>query len=237
MDKILVCGKKPLYGTINVSGMKNAALPILFATVLVGGRFSIGNLPNVSDINETLSILKQLGATGIGEPGNKDNITVIDTTRLKDDLTLSPQRSEKMRASYYLIGAALGRCGKASVGVPGGCDFGYRPIDQHLKCFSALGATVKQENGMILAEAPEGLKGTRVYFDVVSVGATVNAILAATRAEGFTILENVAKEPHIVNLTEFLNFCGAHISGAGTDTIKIRGNSISTAVITTLSPT
>lgn len=221
MDKIVLCGKKPLYGRIDVAGMKNAALPILFATVLVGGRFTIGNLPDVSDIRQTLEILKRLGATVL--PDAEHNLTVIDTTVLDSDISLSLELASKMRASYYLVGAALGRCGRAHVGYPGGCDFGTRPIDQHLKCFRALGATVTQDEGYITACANHGMKGTHVYFDVVSVGATVNAILAATRAEGMTVLENVAKEPHIVNLTEFLNFCGAHISGAGTDTIKIRG--------------
>ncbi len=219
MDKIVISGNKPLYGTIDVSGMKNAALPILYATVLVGGKFTIENLPDVNDIKLTLEILELLGA-----PCKREGSTVtIDTTELDRDADIPLSLVKKMRASYYLIGAELGRYQKAHVGYPGGCDFGTRPIDQHLKGFRALGATITQNEGYIDASAADGLVGTSVFFDVVSVGATVNVILAATRAEGLTIIENAAREPHIVDLANFLNTCGAHITGAGTDTIKIRG--------------
>lgn len=219
MDKIVICGKKPLYGTIDISGMKNAALPILFATVLVGGRFVLENLPDVNDINLTLEILSLLGAPCT----RKGNTTEIDTTHLDERAEIPLSIVKKMRASYYLVGAELGRYGKAHVGYPGGCDFGTRPIDQHLKCFRALGAVADVNGGYIEAEAKDGLFGSRIFFDVVSVGATVNAMLAAARAEGLTIIENAAREPHIVDLANFLNTCGAHITGAGTDVIKIRG--------------
>lgn len=219
MDKIVICGKKPLYGTIDISGMKNAALPILFATVLVGGKFVLENLPDVNDINLTLEILSLLGAPCT----RKGNVTEIDTTHLDERAEIPLSIVKKMRASYYLVGAELGRYGKAHVGYPGGCDFGTRPIDQHLKSFRALGAAAEVNGGYIEAEAKDGLFGCRIFFDVVSVGATVNAMLAAARAEGLTVIENAAREPHIVDLANFLNTCGAHITGAGTDVIKIRG--------------
>ena len=219
MDKIVICGNKPLYGSIRVAGMKNAALPILFATVLVGAKFVIEDLPDVVDINLTLDILTHLGA----ECKRCGRETMIDTTNISPDRDIPLSLVKKMRASYYLVGAQLGRYGRAHVGYPGGCDFGTRPIDQHLKCFTALGATAGVNSGYIDADAPNGLFGTHIFFDVVSVGATVNAILAATCAEGMTVIESPAREPHIVALAEFLNACGANISGAGTDTIKIRG--------------
>ena len=219
MEKIVICGKKPLYGTIDIAGMKNAALPILFATVLVGGKFYIENLPDVSDINLTLDILTRLGASCV----RNGSVTEIDTTDIDPTTELPLDVVKKMRASYYLVGAELGRYSKAHVGYPGGCDFGTRPIDQHLKCFRTLGATADVNGGYIEAYAKDGLYGNHIFFDVVSVGATVNAILAATRADGFTVIENAAREPHIVALASFLNMCGAHITGAGTDTIKIRG--------------
>lgn len=219
MDKIVICGKKPLYGTIDVSGMKNAALPILFATVLVGGKFVLENLPDVNDINLTLKILTLLGAPCV----RRGSATEIDTTHLDENAEIPLSLVKKMRASYYLVGAKLGRYGKAHVGYPGGCDFGTRPIDQHLKSFRTLGASAEVNGGYIDAEAKDGLYGNHIFFDMVSVGATINAILAATRAEGMTIIESAAREPHIVDLANFLNTCGAHITGAGTDTIKIRG--------------
>ncbi len=220
MDKIVISGKKPLYGTINVAGMKNAALPILFATLLVGGKFFLENLPDVNDINLTLEILQRLGAPCTK---HEDGTVEIDTSVIDPNRDLPLSLVKKMRASYYLVGALLGRYGRAHVGYPGGCDFGTRPIDQHLKSFRTLGATADVEGGYIVADAPGGIYGNHIFFDVVSVGATVNAILAATRAEGFTLIENAAREPHIVALASFLNMCGAHITGAGTDTVKIRG--------------
>lgn len=219
MNKIVICGKKPLYGSIRVAGMKNAALPILFATVLVGAEFVIEDLPDVADINLTLEILKQIGATCT----RQGRETHIDTRHISPDAEIPLSLVKKMRASYYLVGAQLGRYHKAHVGYPGGCDFGTRPIDQHLKCFTALGAVTGVNGGYIDADAPNGLFGAHIFFDVVSVGATINAILAATCAEGMTVIESPAREPHIVALAEFLNACGASISGAGTDTIKIRG--------------
>ncbi|MBO4356373.1 MAG: UDP-N-acetylglucosamine 1-carboxyvinyltransferase [Clostridia bacterium] len=219
MERIIVSGGAPLYGTIDIDGMKNAALPVIFATVLVGGKCEIHNLPLVSDIEGALEIISELGAQVI----RKDSHTVtVDTT----NMTVSEANSDiakKMRASYYLIGAELGRFGKANVSFPGGCDFGLRPIDQHIKGFLKLGANIHVESGNIEGEAPEGLKGSNVFFDIVSVGATVNIILAAVLAEGQTVIENAAREPHIVDLSNFLNMCGADIKGAGTDTIRIRG--------------
>lgn len=219
MDKIVICGKKPLYGKIRVAGMKNAALPILFATVLVGSEFIIEDLPDVADINLTLEILEKIGAKC--KRGGRE--TYIDTRDISPEAEIPLSLVKKMRASYYLVGAELGRYKKAHVGYPGGCDFGTRPIDQHLKCFTALGAMTGVNGGYIDATAENGLFGAHIFFDVVSVGATVNAILAATCAEGMTVIESPAREPHIVALAEFLNACGASISGAGTDTIKIRG--------------
>lgn len=219
MDKIVISGKRPLYGTIEVSGMKNAALPILYATILVGGKFSIENLPDVNDINLTLGIIETLGGKCV-----KDGACVkIDTTDIDGKVSIPVDTVKKMRASLYLLGALLGRYGYARIGYPGGCDFGVRPIDQHKKCFKTFGATVTEGDGHICVSAEQGLSGAHLFFDIVSVGATVNAILAAAKTPGVTTIENAAKEPHIVDLANFLNTCGAHISGAGTDTIKIRG--------------
>ena len=221
MEKILIRGGKPLYGTIEIDGMKNAALPILFATLLVPGKCRIDNLPAVRDIVLTLEILKSLGA--VVDKIN-ENCVEIDATNASTILP-STDLTKKMRASYYLLGAGIGRFGEAQVGYPGGCDFGKRPIDQHIKGFEVLGATViEHSDGLITAEVGEnGLAGGNIFFDVVSVGATLNIMMAAVTAEGQTIIENAAREPHIVDLANFLNTCGARISGAGTDTIKIKG--------------
>lgn len=220
MEKILINGGKPLYGRIEVDGMKNAALPIVFATLLVEGKCRIDNLPCVNDITLSLKILQFLGADirMIGK-----NSVEIDTSHAQ---MIQPpmELTRKMRASYYLLGAELGRFGEACVSYPGGCDFGVRPIDQHIKGFEALGATVSiMEGGFIVSKAPHGLSGDSIFFDVVSVGATLNIMLAAARTPGLTVIENAAREPHIVDLANFLNTCGAQISGAGTDTIKIKG--------------
>lgn len=219
MEKIVVSGGTPLHGTVEIDGMKNAALPIIYASILVCGKCRIRNLPAVSDISGSLELISNLGAS----------VRRIDPHTVEIDaagLRVRPvptELSRKMRASCYLIGAELGRFGRALVGYPGGCDFGVRPIDQHIKGFEKLGAHVNVEGGNIDAIAPAGLTGSSVFFDIVSVGATVNVILAATLAEGTTVIENPAREPHIVDLANFLNTCGADIKGAGTDTIKIRG--------------
>ena len=217
--KIIIRGGKPLYGDITISGMKNAALPILFATILVGGACTLNNIPAVNDITMSLDVLREMGAT---VRHRKNGTVFIDTTHIRQGS--SPAEFVKqMRGSTYLLGAELGRFGKADVGYPGGCDFGTRPLDQHMKGFEALGAVEYTEGGYIRLSAPDGLHGNSVYFDVASVGATVNVILASVFAEGITVIDNAAREPHIVDLANFLNTCGANITGAGTPMIKIRG--------------
>ena len=217
MDKIVVSGGIPLHGTVEISGAKNAALPILFGTILTADRCVIENVPEILDVDLTLEILETMGAKV-----RRDHTTVEIDTR-----DILPCRSpyelvSRMRGSTYLIGAELGRFKKTKVGMTGGCNFGIRPIDQHVKGFEALGASVDTRGGYVEASA-ESLVGCEVYFDVVSVGATVNVILASVFAEGTTVLENAAREPHIVDLANFLNACGANIIGAGTDVIKIKG--------------
>jgi len=208
-----------LQGSISISGMKNAALPILFATILVRGSCVLENIPQVSDITSTLEILRRMGA----------KITVRKNRSIRIDTAKIEQGSapydlvRQMRGSTYLLGAELGRFGTATVGWPGGCDFGSRPLDQHMKGFEALGATVSTDKGYIRLSAENGLRGSSVYFDVASVGATVNVILASVLAEGTTIIDNAAREPHIVDLANFLNSCGANITGAGTSVIKVHG--------------
>lgn len=219
MEKIIISGGRPLYGEVEIDGMKNAALPIIFATILVRGKCQIRNLPAVSDISTSLEIIESLGA--IVKRLDRHSFE-IDTSGIRVRAVPS-DLSRKMRASYYLIGAELGRFGRALVGYPGGCDFGVRPIDQHIRGFEKLGATVSVEGGYIDANAPSGLIGTSVFFDIVTVGATLNVMLAAALADGTTVIENAAREPHIVDLANFLNTCGADIKGAGTDTIKIKG--------------
>ena len=206
-------------GEVTISGAKNAAVGILPATILAGGVCVIENLPNISDVSVSLNILSALGAQ---VRMLRKNTYEIDTTHLMgtnvpDDL------SRQMRASYYFLGALLSRFGKAQVAMPGGCNLGPRPIDQHLKAFSALGAQDSVDYGMITVRAKEKLRGARIFFDKVSVGATMNAMLSAVMAEGQTVLENCAKEPHVVDLANFLNMCGADVRGAGTDVIKVRG--------------
>ena len=218
MEKIIVNGGNRLEGTIAVSGAKNAAVAIIPAILLCDGVCRIENVPAISDVNVIIKILYELGAY----------VKVIDNTTVEIDPThinshiLSASMSSKMRASSYFIGAMLGRFKKAKVAPPGGCDFGVRPIDQHIKGFEALGATVTIDGGMVHAYATE-LIGSSIYLDKVSVGATVNIMLAAVKARGLTIIENAAREPHIVDLANFLNSMGANIMGAGTDVIKIRG--------------
>lgn len=218
MEKFFINGHIPLKGEVNISGAKNAAVAIIPAVILSDGVCQIENVPNINDVTLMAHILEQMGATV--KMINKSTFE-IDTRNIKSHIA-SYDSVRHMRASCYLLGALLGRFHKASVSLPGGCDFGVRPIDQHLKGFSALGATHTVEGGLVNITA-EKLVGDTVYMDVVSVGATINIILAAVKAEGTTIIENAAKEPHIVDLANFLNSMGAEISGAGTDSIKIKG--------------
>ena len=218
MEKIVVTGGNRLSGEIVVSGAKNAAVAILPAVLLCDGVCRIENVPSISDVNVIVRILYELGAS---VKVINESTVEIDPTNI-NSYVLSSDMSTKMRASSYFIGAMLGRFKKARVAPPGGCDFGVRPIDQHIKGFEALGATVTIDNGMVNASAKE-LIGGSVYLDKVSVGATVNIMLAAVKARGLTVIENAAREPHIVDLANFLNSMGANIMGAGTDVIKIRG--------------
>ena len=205
-------------GDVTISGAKNAAVAILPACLLVNDRCRIENLPDIKDVKLFLKILENLGA----EVCYIDNNTVeIDCSDVDSYKPLG-ELTRRMRGSSYLMGALLGRFNRFSVDPPGGCDFGPRPIDMHIKCFELMGATVDTSRGIVAAKADK-LKGAHVFFDIVSVGATVNAILAAVLAEGTTIIESAAREPHVVDLANFLNACGAQIRGAGTDTIRIKG--------------
>ena len=220
MEKFVVTGGKPLFGEVTISGAKNAAVAIIPAVILCDEPCQIENIPNISDVTLISKILQQMGAKV--RRINKSTL-YIDPTRIATCSAVTDQ-VRGMRASYYLLGALLGKYGKAKVALPGGCNFGVRPIDQHLKGFEALGAETRLVDGAIIeADCEEGLSGSHVYLDVVSVGATMNIMLAACRAKGLTIIENAAKEPHIVDLANFLNSMGADIRGAGTDVIKIRG--------------
>lgn len=218
MEKFVIRGQNRLSGTVRISGAKNAAVAILPAVILSDGICRIENVPDISDVAITLKILYELGA---GVRMINRSTFEIDPTHVSSYI-LSKEMSRRMRASSYFIGAMLGRMHRARVAPPGGCDFGVRPIDQHIKGFQALGAKVIIDNGMVDARAAR-LTGCPIYLDVVSVGATINIMLAAVKAEGLTIIENAAKEPHIVDLANFLNSMGADIMGAGTDVIKIRG--------------
>lgn len=218
MEKFFINGQIPLKGKVKISGAKNAAVAILPAVILSDEVCVIENIPNINDVTLMAHILEQMGA--VVTMKNKSTFE-IDARKIKSHIA-SYDSVRHMRASCYLLGALLGRFKKASVSLPGGCDFGVRPIDQHLKGFSALGATHSVEGGLVTVSA-DNLVGTTVYMDVVSVGATINIILAAVKADGTTVIENAAKEPHIVDLANFLNSMGAEISGAGTDTIKIKG--------------
>lgn len=218
LDKIVIVGGKPLKGEVEISGAKNAAVAIIPAAILVEGPCRIENVPQIKDVSLIIDILYRMGAS----VRTIDKSTVeIDCSKMR--IAAAPSElSRKMRASYYLIGALLGRFSQAQVDLPGGCDFGVRPIDQHIKGFEALGAKVKVEHGIIYAGANE-LKANNIYLDVVSVGATINIMLAAVKAKGHTVIENAAKEPHIVDVANFLNSMGADVKGAGTDLIKING--------------
>ena len=220
MPRYKIEGGQPLEGTITISGAKNAAVAIIPATLLVQGCCRIENVPDISDVHILLDILKQMGASVC----QRSHDTVeIDCTNV-GDMEPDPTLVRSIRASYYLIGAQLGRFGRSRVALPGGCNFAPRPIDQHVKGFLALGAEVEETDAYVDARArEEGLQGGRVNLDVVCVGATINIIIASVLVPGQTVIENAAKEPHIVDLANFLNTMGAKISGAGTDVIKIRG--------------
>jgi len=220
LTKYQIRGGNRLHGTIEISGAKNAAVAIIPAALLVDGVCRIENIPQISDVTLILQILQELGA----DVRTVNRTTVdVDCSRIRNR-QVSYELGRKIRASYYLVGALLGRFGWAEVPLPGGCHLGGRPIDQHIKGFVAMGAEVDVRNGYIYADVENHrLKGGNVYLDIVSVGATMNIMLAAALAEGMTIIENAAKEPHIVDLANFLNSMGADIMGAGTDVIKIRG--------------
>ncbi len=220
MAKYVINGGNRLEGSVTISGAKNAAVAILPAALLVSGKCRVENVPDISDVRILLDILADMGAEVEFEKGGT---VILDCTNVHSTHP-NPELVPKMRASYYLMGALLSRFHRANVALPGGCNFASRPIDQHIKGFMALGADVDEtEDYVNLLPGPNGLHGNRVSLDVVSVGATVNIILAACLLPGQTIIENAAKEPHIVDLANFLNTMGAHISGAGTDTVKIRG--------------
>ena len=218
MNQYIIKGGKPLQDEVVISGAKNAALGILAASIMSDGVVVIDNLPCVRDINVLLQAIEQIGA----KVEKVDSHTVKINGSYIDSVIIDYEFIRKIRASYYLLGALLGKYKKARVALPGGCNIGSRPIDQHIKGFEALGATVRIEHGMIEATA-EKLVGSHIYLDVVSVGATINIMLAACMAEGTTVLENTAKEPHVVDAANFLNSMGANIKGAGTDIIRIKG--------------
>ena len=220
MQKYVIHGGHPLFGEIEISGAKNAAVAIIPAALLVDGTCRIENIPQISDVTVVLEILQELGADvrTVNKHTFEIDCSHIRSCRVPDEL------SRRMRASYYLIGALLGRFGEAEVSMPGGCDLGVRPIDLHIKSFKALGADVDVQGGFVYTRAPEGrLIGSTIYMDQVSVGATINAILASVLADGLTVIENAAKEPHIVDVANFLNTMGADVRGAGTDVIKVHG--------------
>ncbi len=218
MEKIIINGSNPLYGSVEISGAKNAAVAVIPAAVMCSvGKCVIDNIPNIEDVNKLIRILNTLGA----RVTKVNNTLIIDSSNVKSHVANSDD-VHNMRASYYLIGALLARFKKAVVDLPGGCSIGDRPIDQHIKGLEKLGANIKIEHGSVIAEADK-LIGNNIFFDVVSVGATINVMFAACFAEGVTVLENVAKEPHVVDVANFLNLMGANIKGAGTDVIKITG--------------
>jgi UDP-N-acetylglucosamine 1-carboxyvinyltransferase len=214
-----VKGGTPLRGEVTIGGAKNAAVAIIPASILCGGVCRIENIPKISDVTTMLEILRDVGA----------KVRVIDSTTIEvdpryvRDVTPSYELARRIRASYYLMGAMLGRFGRANVAMPGGCDLGVRPIDQHIKGFEALGANVELQSGYVRARSEGRLTGAHIYLDMASVGATINIMLAAVLAEGTTVIENAAKEPHIVDLANFLSSMGGDVKGAGTDIIKIRG--------------
>ena len=219
MDKYVIKGGNRLTGEVTISGAKNAAVAIIPAVILSEAPCRIENIPDISDVKTLTNILQEMG----GKVEYLDRHTIIVDPRSIDTDIVSAESARRIRASYYFIGALLGRCRNAVVPLPGGCNFGVRPIDQHLKGFAALGCDYSLDNGMIAVSAKNDLHGASIYLDVVTVGATMNIMLAAAKARGLTIIENAAREPHIVDLANFLNTLGADIRGAGTDTIKIHG--------------
>ena len=219
MEQFIMKGGTPLHGEVVIGGAKNAALGIIAGALLTDEDVIIENLPDVRDINVMLEALKEIGAVVERIDRHTAKISAVGVT----SVSIDDEYIRKIRASYYFIGALLGKHHMADVPLPGGCAIGSRPIDQHIKGFRALGAKVEIRNGCVQAAASEGLHSSHIYLDVVSVGATINIMLAAVLAEGRTIIENVAKEPHIVDVANFLNSMGANIKGAGTDTIRIRG--------------
>lgn len=218
MEQYIIKGGKALQGEVSIGGAKNAALGILAAAIMTDETVTIDNLPDIRDIHVLLEAIEEIGAA----VERVDKHTVKINGKNIKSINIDYEFIRKIRASYYLLGALLGKYNKAQVALPGGCNIGSRPIDQHIKGFEALGASVKIEHGMIQAEAKE-LKGSHIYLDMASVGATINIMLAACRANGQTIIENAAKEPHIVDVANFLNSMGANIKGAGTDVIRIKG--------------
>lgn len=219
MDKYVINGDCRLTGEVNISGAKNAAVAIVPATILADSPCLIENIPDISDVKAVTRILVEMGA----QVRYLDRHTLEVDPRPIDTDTVSAECARRIRGSYYFIGALLGRCRSAVVPMPGGCNLGVRPIDQHLKGFAALGCEYSLDNGMITVKAENDLHGANIYMDVVTVGATMNIILASVKARGLTVIENAAREPHIVDLANFLNTLGADIRGAGTDTIKIHG--------------
>lgn len=218
MEQYAIKGGNPLVGEVEIGGAKNAALAILAASIMTDETVRIENLPDVRDTNVLMQAMESVGVTV--ERIDRHSILVNGSTI--HDVVIEDDYIKKIRASYYLLGALLGKYKRAEVALPGGCNIGSRPIDQHIKGFKALGAEVKISHGLIVAQA-EHLKGSHIYLDVVSVGATINIMMAAALAEGQTIIENAAKEPHVVDLANFLNSMGANIKGAGTDVIRIKG--------------
>ncbi len=221
-----ITGGNSLRGDINISGSKNAVLGVLAAAMMIDGKCTLENVPDISDVHVMIELCNTLGATISSEKSEDGSLTLdIDPRTINTYKATGPAVS-KIRASYYLLGALLARCGKASLRMPGGCNFGQRPIDLHLKAFADMGATGARPediNGGIITLEANPLRGARIFLDIVSVGATINVMLAATKAEGMTIITNAAKEPHIVDVANFLNAMGAKIKGAGTDTIRITG--------------
>ena len=218
MEQYVIKGGNPLYGEVEIGGAKNAALAILAAAIMTDETVTIDNLPNVRDINVLLQAIQEIGA----------KVERVDVHKVKingsfiREVSVDNEFIRKIRASYYLIGALLGKYRHAEVALPGGCDIGSRPIDLHIKGFRSMGATVEIEHGLVVAKA-DRLVGTHIYLDKVSVGATINIMMAAAMAEGKTVIENAAKEPHVVDVANFLNSMGANIRGAGTDVIRIVG--------------
>ena len=218
MEKIVINGSNPLYGSVEISGAKNAAVAIIPATLMCNyNKCIIDNIPDIDDVNKLIRILKKLGA----KVTKINNTLIVDGSNVKNYIA-SGEDVQNMRASYYLIGVLIAKFKKAVVDLPGGCNIGDRPIDQHIKGLEKLGVNISIRHGSVIAEADK-LVGDNIFFDVVSVGATINVMIAACFAEGVTVLENVAKEPHVVDVANFLNLMGANIKGAGTDVIKITG--------------